>query len=96
MKAISKSADKPKETITLKVDGTEFDKLKDLLTPAKGLSSFTVSVGSDGISTDITYLSRPAKLPKRDVLLQKIGPRAIEGQITKPSIDVKLNDWNIK
>jgi hypothetical protein len=96
MRSVSKSADKPNETINLKVDGTEFDKLTDLLTPAKGLSGFTVSVGSDGISTDLTYLSRPAKLPKRDVLLQKIGPRAIEGRIPKPSIDSRLNDWNIK
>jgi hypothetical protein len=95
MKSISKSADKPNETVNVKVDGTEFDKLRNLLSPAHGLSSFTVSVGSDGISTDVTYLSRPAKLPKRDVLLQKIGPRAIEGQITKPSIDSRLNDWNI-
>ena len=96
LRAVNKSADNANRTLNIRVDGTEFDTLKTLLTPAKGLSSFTVSVGSDGIATDITYVSRPAKLPKRDVLMQKIGPRAIEGRIPKPSVDTIMNDWNIK
>jgi hypothetical protein len=95
LRSVNKSADSANRTLNLKVDGTEFDTLKDLLKPAHGLSNFSVSVGSDGISTDITYVSRPAKLPKRDILMQKIGPRAIEGRIPKPAVDTILNDWNI-
>ena len=95
LRSVNKSADNPNRTINIRVDGTEFDTLATMLKPAFGLSNFTVSVGSDGISTDITYVSRPAKLPKRDVLMQKIGPRAIEGRIPKPSVNSILNDWNI-
>ena len=90
---VTNSADKPNESINVKVDGTEFDTLTSFLTPANGLSNFTVSLSSDGISTDLTFVSRPKKLPKRDVMLQKIGPRAIEGRIPKPAVDIKLNDW---
>ncbi|MAF43803.1 MAG: hypothetical protein CMI54_06520 [Parcubacteria group bacterium] len=95
LSGVTNSADKPNQSINIKVDGTEFDTLTGFMTPSFGLASFTVSLSSDGISTDLTFVSRPKKLPKRDVLLQKIGPRAIEGRIPKPSIDVTLNDWGI-
>jgi hypothetical protein len=59
----------------------------NLLTPANGLSTFTISLDSGGVSTTLSFRSRPKKLPKRDVLLQKIGPRALEGQLGKPTIN---------
>ena len=82
------SADDPSESISVKVDGTEFDDLTDYLTPAYGLSSFNIVLDGEGLSTDLSFRSRPAKLPKRDVLMQKIGPRAIEGRIPKPAVNV--------
>ena len=96
MEAITQSADSTNEKIDVRVDGTEFDTLTQYMTPANGLSSFNVSIDSEGITTDLSFVSRPKKLPKRDVLMQKLGPRAIEGRIPKPQININRNDWNIK
>jgi hypothetical protein len=96
MSAITQSADSTNESIEVRVDGTEFDTLTQYMTPAHGLSTFNVVLDSSGITTDLTFLTRPKKLPKRDVLLQKIGPRAIEGRISKPGIDINRGDWGIK
>ena len=96
MSAITQSADSTNENIQVRVDGTEFDTLTTYMTPANGLATFNVTMDNDGISTDISFLTRPKKLPKRDVLLQKIGPRALEGRIPKPGINVTRNDWGMK
>jgi hypothetical protein len=94
VQGIAQSADQPGETINVKLDGTEFDTFREtlpdgtsvnLLTPANGLATFTISLDGEGISTSLSFRSRPKKLPKRDVLLQKIGPRALEGQMSKPT-----------
>jgi hypothetical protein len=66
------------------MDGTEFDDLTPYLTPKYGLNTFNIVLDGEGLSTDVSFRSRPSKLPKRDVLLQKIGPRALEGRIPKP------------
>jgi len=96
MSAMTQSADSTNESVEVRVDGTEFDTLTQYMTPAHGLSTFNVVLDSSGITTDLTFLTRPKKLPKRDVLLQKIGPRAIEGRIAKPGIDINRGDWGIK
>ena len=94
VQGIAQSADRPGETISVKLDGTEFDTFREtlpdgtsvnLLTPANGLATFTISLDGEGVSTSLSFKSRPKKLPKRDVLLQKIGPRALEGQMSKPT-----------
>ena len=102
LQSITESADTPLESISVRLDGTGFDTLSDndgkndninLLSPAFGLNSFTITLGADGIATDLAYASRPHKLPKRDVLLQKIGPRALEGRIPRQPVNIREGDW---
>jgi hypothetical protein len=72
----------PGETINVKIDGLEFDGLisAGLLGPASGLTSFNISLDGEGMSTDLTYSSRVSKMPKRDIWMQQIGPRATQGR----------------
>tara|TARA_R100000808_G_C2153489_1_gene163727 strand:- start:3355 stop:6780 length:3426 start_codon:yes stop_codon:yes gene_type:complete len=95
MQAITQSADSTNESIDVRVDGTEFDTLTQYMKPSFGLSAFNVTLDTEGITTDLTFVTRPKKLPKRDVLLQKIGPRAIEGRIPKPQVNVDRG-WNVE
>ena len=84
------SAPVPTETLNIRLDGTEYGSLVggavNYLSPAQGLMSFSVSLDADGVVTDLTYSSRPPKLPKRDVMIQQIGPRFIDGQMLKPRL----------
>ena len=72
----------PGETINVKLDGIEFDGLitQGLLNPAAGMVNFNVSMDAEGMSTDLTFSSRVPKMPKRDVWLQQVGPRATQGR----------------
>ena len=69
------------ETISVSIDGTDFAGLGGLMDPAHGLSSFSISLGADGVASDIVFADRPPKLPKRDVLLQQVGPRITDGKM---------------
>jgi hypothetical protein len=48
---------------------------RQTLTPAKGLSSLSFSLGQDGFRTNVSYASVPPKPPKREAILNKINPR---------------------
>jgi hypothetical protein len=92
------SAPNPTETMNVRIDGTEYGSLTtggvggaSLLSPAYGLTNFNISLDSDGVITDLTYSSRPPKLPKRDVMIQKLGPRFLDGRLTRPPLqDTRL------
>ena len=84
----SQSADKPGEQIEIKVDGTEFDALTPYLTPEYGLTTFNIGLDGEGVSASLSFRSRPKKLPKREVLMQKIGPQALQGRIPKPAKNI--------
>ena len=47
--------------------------LYDYLNPQSGLVSWNISIDGEGMSSDLTFSSRPPKLPKRDVFLQKLN-----------------------
>jgi hypothetical protein len=70
----------PGETINVQLDGIEFDTLVGLLTPANGLTNATLNLDAEGMTSDLTFASRVPKPPKRDVWMQKMGPRAITGR----------------
>ena len=77
----------PTESINVKIDGIEFDTLYTLIYPSgnstgasNGLTGFSITMDSEGMSTDLTFSNRPAKPPKRDVIMQKVGPRATQGR----------------
>jgi len=72
----------PGETINVKLDGMQFDGLVSggLLSPSAGMVNFNITMDAEGMSTDITFSSRVPKMPKRDVWMQQIGPRASQGR----------------
>ena len=63
----------PTETVNVKIDGLDFGALYPFLNPQSGMSSFSVTVDGEGMSTDITFNSRQAKMPKRDIFTQKLN-----------------------
>ena len=56
-------------------DAADINNFKNLLTPASGLSSFSYSLGQDGYRSNVSFASRPKKLPNREAILNKIKPR---------------------
>tara|TARA_R100000808_G_scaffold9331_3_gene25692 strand:- start:2713 stop:7221 length:4509 start_codon:yes stop_codon:yes gene_type:complete len=85
LKGMSQDISEATETVSVRLDGTHFAGLSDIMDAAHGLSSFSISLDGEGVSTDLTFADRPPKLPKRDVLLQKLGPRLMDGKISKPN-----------
>ena len=79
---MNQSSSFPGETISVKIDGIEFDALagSGLLTPARGLTNCTINLDAEGLTCDLTFASRTPKPPKRDVWMQKVGPRAIQAR----------------
>jgi len=59
------------EMINLKVDGVSTGTLP--ISPAAGLTSYNISVDGEGMSTDLTFSSRPPKLPKKNVFIQQFN-----------------------
>ena len=73
------------ETINVKIDGISYGGLP--ITPAAGLSSFNISVDGEGMSSDLVYSSRPPKLPKKDIFVQKFNAMKVgqrHGSATPP------------
>ena len=74
----------PTETFSFSMLGTDYDiggdfkinKLKTYLTPSKGMTSFNVSFGQEGLTSSFTFSTRPSKLPKQETTMRKIGPSA--------------------
>jgi hypothetical protein len=86
--SMNQSATFEGETINVKIDGTEFDTLVggavNYLSAAAGLTSFNITMDGEGLTSDLTFSNRPPKMPKRDILMQKVGPRAIQGRYARP------------
>jgi hypothetical protein len=80
LSSMNQSAYLPGETINVKVDGIEFDALLPFLNPSSGMTNFNVVMDGEGLSTDLTFASRTPKMPKRDVFMQQVGPRATQGR----------------
>ena len=76
---INLSVDSPAQSINIKLDGLEFSKLApEFINPMEGLTSFNITVDSEGVSCDLSFNTRPIKLPKKEVIFQKLGPRATQ------------------
>jgi hypothetical protein len=70
------STDDPAENFNFTLAGLQFDdKLKDLLKPAKGLTSLGISLDDNGVSVDISFATRPPEHPKPQVYMKKIEPK---------------------
>jgi hypothetical protein len=68
---------KPTKQITMKLAGSvnEFPKFKLLAHPRFGLTSYSVSLGADGLNSDLSFATRPPAPPEMESILNKIGPR---------------------
>jgi hypothetical protein len=64
-----------KQSISLKIIGTEYGGLKDYLKPNSGLISLNVYLNDNGVFTDLNFENRPAQKPKAEVTMQKVGPQ---------------------
>jgi len=69
----------PSETFDIVIEGTEYSTLADLMVPENGLTSFAVNIGTEGITTNLSFASRPKTLPKKEAILPQVGPRLTEG-----------------
>ena len=56
-------------------DAADITNFKHALTPASGLTNFSYSLGQEGYRSNVTFASRPAELPNREAILNKIRPR---------------------
>jgi hypothetical protein len=70
------STDDPAENFNFTLAGLQFDdELKDLLKPAKGLTSLGISLDDNGVSVDISFATRPPEHPKAQVYMKKMEPK---------------------
>ena len=69
----------PTKNIDIKLAGSvlEFPKFSKYIHPRHGLISYNISLSDDGLSTDLTFATRPPEAPKMEAILNKIGPRLI-------------------
>ena len=73
----SSSNRNPNLSLTFEIvgDAAEVSNFKNALTPASGLTNFSYSLGQEGYRSNVTFASRPKKLPNREAILNKIRPR---------------------
>ena len=67
----------PKKTLTFDINGSSFGPLiaERMLTPASGLTSWSISYGAGGVKNSFTFATRPRKLPKKEEIISKIETR---------------------
>ena len=77
---------RPTETLSFSMVGTNYNmgkgtksptnsqKLKYYLTPSRGMTSFNIAFGSNGLTSSFTFSTRPSKIPKQETTMKKIGP----------------------
>jgi hypothetical protein len=67
----------PMKSATFNVVGSPnlFGDFINSVTPSSGLTSFTVSIGDNGVETSLSFSNKPPTLPKQEAILNSIGPR---------------------
>jgi len=68
-----------RQTVDVKLIGSPdmFGDFTKAITPLSGLTSFNITLDDNGVSTDLSFSSRPPALPNQESILNKIGPRLI-------------------
>jgi hypothetical protein len=71
----------PAETFSFSIIGTGYKigktggkQLYEFLTPSKGMTSFNISFGAEGLTSSFSFSTRPSQLPKQETTMRKIGP----------------------
>ena len=65
-----------KRNLSFKIAGLSLAPFAGFLSPAKGLESIFISYDENGISTSLSFSTRPSQLPSRDVLINKITTKS--------------------
>jgi hypothetical protein len=68
-----------KQTVDVKLIGSPdmFGSFLSAINPLSGLTNFNITLDDNGVSTDLSFSSRPPTLPNQESILNKIGPRLI-------------------
>jgi len=66
----------PKVTLTVNLGSMNFGELFQYLDVKKGLQSFNVTINESGSSASITWGSGLLRMPKQDVIMTQVQPRA--------------------
>ena len=71
----------PAETFSFSIIGTGYKigktgnkQLYEFLTPSKGMTSFNISLGAEGLTSSFSFSTRPSQLPKQETTMRKVGP----------------------
>lgn len=67
----------PKRSLKFKIAGLSLAPFAGFLSPAKGLESISISYDENGISTSLSFATRPSQLPVKDVLINKITTKSM-------------------
>ena len=70
----------PNQRMNLTIDGTDYDTVSGFINPQYGLVGFSLSLDGEGMTSNLEFANRHPKPPKRETIMQKIGPRATQGK----------------
>jgi hypothetical protein len=70
---------KPTQSIDIKLAGSinDFPNFQTFIHPVMGLTSYSINLSDDGLTTDMSFATRPPEAPKEESILNKIGPRTM-------------------
>ena len=71
----------PTQKIRITIDATDYGAVASYLNPKLGLVSFNLNLDGEGLTSDLEFSNRHPKPPKKNVLIQEIGPRLLDGQL---------------
>tara|TARA_Y100000356_G_scaffold88722_1_gene74324 strand:- start:252 stop:650 length:399 start_codon:yes stop_codon:yes gene_type:complete len=71
----------PTQKIRLTIDSTDYDTVGGFINPQFGLLSLNFNLDGEGLVTELEFQNRHPKPPKKDTLIQELGPRLLDGQM---------------
>ena len=75
----------PTQKITLTLDATDYGTMSSFINPRYGLVNFSLNLDGEGLTTNFEFSNRHPKPPKKEVIMQKIGARSLQGQFAQPT-----------
>lgn len=71
----------PTQKVRLTIDSTDYDTVSSFINPQFGLLSLNFNLDGEGLVTELEFQNRHPKPPKKDTLIQELGPRLLDGQM---------------
>ena len=78
----------PTQTMTMTIDGTDFGVISGFINPEFGLLNLSITLDGEGMTTNLEFANRHPKPPKRETIMQKIGPRATQGKFNPQPVNI--------